>query len=304
MTHPEIHHTDIHHIPQIHQIPLAAILTDALPRDRATLEPAALAELQNSIATDGLRQPIEVWRLSTPAPNENGGVSEYGLISGLRRLTATRNLAKYRPEAYPTIPAFLRTPKDIPAALAAMVAENEIRADPSPWDKGRILVQVVEEGHFPTLDAAVTALHPNAPRQKRARLRACASVVQELDGQITTPDRLTENRLLRLASSLRGGFTDLIRQILRETRGLSLETQWSALLQTLIEADRGEEEFPATPTTSARPRRMLELPQGLTLRREITPGGYVLRFTGPEAKQGGLMDDVMDMVERMCMPNS
>ena len=296
MTHPEIHHTDIHHIP------LAAILTDALPRDRATLEPAALAELQSSIATDGLRQPIEVWRLSTPAPNENGGVYEYGLISGLRRLTATQNLAKYRPQAYPTIPAFLRTPKDIPAALAAMVAENEIRADPSPWDKGRILVQVVEEGHFPTLDAAVTALHPNAPRQKRARLRACASVVEQLDGQFTTPDRLSVRHMERLASALRGGFADLICHILQENRGQNFDTQWAALVATLNEADRGEEEIPATPTTSGRPRRMLSLPQGLVIRREMTPGGYILRFLGPEARKGGLMDDVMDMVERMCMP--
>ena len=47
---------------------------------------------------------------------------------------------------------------------------------------------------------------------------------------------------------------------------------------------------------------MLSLPQGLVIRREMTPGGYILRFTGPEARRKGLMDDVMDMVERMCMP--
>ena len=47
---------------------------------------------------------------------------------------------------------------------------------------------------------------------------------------------------------------------------------------------------------------MLDLPQGLVIRREITPGGYFLRFSGPEAKKGGLMDDVMDIVERVLMP--
>jgi ParB family chromosome partitioning protein len=278
-------------------IPLAQIDMHALPRDRSTLPPAALAELQSSIASEGLRQPIEVWRLSTPSEGHT-----YGLISGFCRLTATQNLARLRPDAYPTIPAFLRTPTDITAALSAMITENEIRAAISPWDKGRILVQVVHEGHFDTLDAATQALHPNATRQKRARLRACASVVEDLDGLLTTPENLTENRLLRLASSLRGGFTDLIVQILKETRGQSLDSQWSALIQTLIEADRGEEEIPATPTTPARPRRLLDLPQGLTIRRELSPGGYILRFSGPEAKRGGLMDDVMDMVERMLMP--
>ena len=279
-------------------LPLTSILPDALPRDRSTLDPAAMAELQSSIATEGLRQPIEVWCLSTPT--EHGRT--HGLISGLRRLTATQNLNALRPTAHLTIPAFLRSPADIPAALAAMIAENEIRADPSPWDKGRILVEVVSEGHFETIDAAVSSLHPNATRQKRARLRACASVVEELEGMITTPDQMTENRLLRLAGSLRGGFTELIHHILRENRGQSLESQWSALQATLIEADRGEEDFPATATSPARPRRMLDLPQGLILRREETPGGYVLRFTGPEAKRGGMMDDVMDAVERLFMP--
>ena len=284
---------------QIHQIPLAAIDADALPRDRTTLEPAAMAELQTSIATEGLRQPIEVWRLSTPTPEGH----LYGLISGLRRLTAMRTLASLRRDgSITTIDAFLRTPKDIPAALTAMIAENEVRADPSPWDKGRILTEVVAEGHFPTLDAATAALHPHASRQKRARLRACAAVVVELEGLITTPERLNENRLLRLAASLRGGFTDLIQHILSENRSQSLETQWSALQSTLAEAGRGEEDFPATATSPARPRRLLALPQGLIIRREQSPSGYLLRFSGPEAKRGGLMDDVMDEVERLFIP--
>ncbi len=280
----------------IHHIPLSQIAPFALPRDRLTLDPAALSELQSSIATEGLRQPIEVWRLSQPT--EDGHL--YGLISGLRRLTAHQNLSRLNPTRWPTIAAFLREPRDIPHALAAMVAENEVRAEITPWDKGRILVEVVREGHFPTLDAAAQALHPSASRQKRARLRAVASVVEELEGEITTPERLTENRLLRLAAALHGGFIPLVHQILLETRGRNLETQWSALVATLIEAERGEEEIPATPTTPARPRRMIELQPGLTIRREWTPGGYVLRFSGPEAKRGGLMDDVMDMVERMC----
>ena len=97
---------------------------------------------------------------------------------------------------------------------------------------GRILVECVSRALFPTLDAAVLALHPTATRQKRARLRACATVVEELEGQITTPERLTVRQVERLASALRGGFTDLIQHILEENRGKSLNSQWSALLQT------------------------------------------------------------------------
>ena len=42
---------------------------------------------------------------------------------------------------------------------------------------------------------------------------------------------------------------------------------------------------------------MLTLRQGLTIVREPIPGGYLLRFTGREARTGGLIDDVLDKVE-------
>ena len=279
-------------------LPLDAIDATALPRDRTTLNPAAMDDLTASIAANGLRQPIEVWQLSTPA-----APLTHGLIAGFRRLQAHRALASCRRDgSFATIPAFLRSPASLPQALAAMVEENECRAEVSPWDKARLLVEVTAQGLFPTIDAALAELHASTSRQKRARLRAAAQVVEELEGLLTTPDRLNENRLLRLASALRGGFIELIQQILQETRGQNLESQWSALAQTLAEADRGEEEIPATFTAAARPRRLLILRQGLTIRREETPLGYVLRFSGPEARKKGLMDDVMDQVERWFQP--
>jgi len=39
------------------------------------------------------------------------------------------------------------------------------------------------------------------------------------------------------------------------------------------------------------------LHQGLTITREPTPTGWLLRFTGPQAKSPGLVDDVLDKVE-------
>ncbi len=281
----------------ITHLPLDDIAPHALPRDRGTLDKAALLELQTSIALTGLRLPVEVFELADP-PDGSALPHRYALISGLRRLTAVRTLRDLRGNGdFTTIAAVIRTPASIPAALAEMVAENEVRAAPSPWDRGRILVELVRQGHFPTIDAAVEGLHPTASRQKRARLRACAGVVEDLDSLLTTPEDLTENRLLRLASALRGGFVELIQHILTEVRGKSLPTQWEALLPTLIEADRGEEETPATYFTPARPRRMLGLKQGLVIRREYDSLGYSLRFSGPEAKRKGLMDDVIDQIE-------
>ena len=285
------------------QIPLAAIAMDALPRDRSTLDEAALAELQASVCDIGLRQPIEVWQLSTPQPNENGGAHEYGLISGLRRLTVHHNLNRLRPTAFTTIPAFLRSPASISDAMAAMVLENEVRADISPWDKGRMLVQAVEEGIFDTIETAALKLHPSLTRQKRFVFRNYASVVEEFQGEITTPELLSHSQLTRLSSALRGGLVDLIHQIFKEVRGQTLDHQWQALLPTLNEADRHDVEVPATSSSPARPRRFLELRQGLKIRRELATDGWVLRFSGEEARKGALMDDVMDYVERMFQPD-
>jgi ParB family transcriptional regulator, chromosome partitioning protein len=277
-------------------IPLDQIRDDALIRDRAGLDPEALEELINSLVTEGLRQPIEVWEF--PEPMEG---LRYGLISGLRRLTATRELARRRQTAAPTIAAFIRMPASIPAAMAAMVSENEMRTQITPWEKGLLLADSVYKGMFTNLDNAYDALYPNLSRQKRARLRNLAQVVEAFDGHFTTPDRLTATQMERLAAALRGGLADVLREVLGQNRSRSLPSQWAAITPTLAEAFSGEE-TDATPTTPARPKRLLHLKQGLTIRREQCQNGWILRFTGPEAKKGGLMDDVFDLVEEMLQP--
>lgn len=267
-------------------LPLAAIDRHALPRDRSTLDPTDLAELTRSIATTGLRMPVEVWALSTPR-----GPHLYGLISGYRRLHACAALG------LTVIPAFLRTPASIPDAMAAMVTENEVRADTSPWEKGLTLLRAVDEGLFPTADAAAATLHPTASRQKLHRLRAYMEVAEALQHHLTTPERLTARQLDRLAAALRAGFQPLIEAALTPRRTVPLPAQWEALLPILTEATRTETH--PEPPTPGRPRRMLHLKQGLTIRREMSGTGWILRFSGPEARSGGLIDDVLDEVERL-----
>ena len=275
-------------------IPLSEVREDALLRDRAALDPTALHELTLSIFSDGLHQPIEVWPLNHPTETHR-----YGLITGLRRLTAFRALQSWpNPDRFATIPAFVLPVTDLPHAMATMVAENEIRAPITPWEKGALLVECVRNEIFPTLDAAVDALYPALTRHRRNRLRSLALVAEECEGLFTTPETLTVQQMERLASALRGGLAPVIAQILGENRGATPQTQWTALLPTLREALDPEIDEPNHPT---RPRRLLHLTngEGLTLRRERLKSGWALLFTGPEARKGGLMDDVMDMVERM-----
>jgi ParB family chromosome partitioning protein len=276
----------------LHHLPLAAIDPFALLRDRTALDPAALDQLQRSIATEGLRMPIEVWQFSTPRTSETGDQHTHGLISGLRRLTAARALG------HAAIPAFIRTPASLPAAMAAMVSENEIRSPVSPWEKAELILATVEEGHFPTPDAAVATLYAGLPRQSRTRLRYFADVAQALGGLFTSPERLSTRQMDRLAIALRGNMEDALHATLTAHLRESLETQWSALLPLLNERDEPE----TTPTRPGRPRRFLHLNQGLTIRREQCRDGWILRFTGPEARKGALLDDVFDMIEERFQP--
>ncbi|WP_372840157.1 ParB/RepB/Spo0J family partition protein [Phaeovulum sp.] len=276
-------------------LPLDAIDATALPRDRLALDDAALEELKTSISLHGLRQPIEVFELAEPE-----GPLLYGLISGLRRLTAMRALEDMMPGRFPTIPAFLRQPQNRAEAVAAMVAENDQRADISPWERGLILVRSRNSGLFDTLDAAVAALHPFAPAMKRSRLRALAHAVEELDGLLEGPFALSQRQVLRLAAALRGGWADLIRVALEESQARTLEAQWELLQPVLAEAESTLQD-PAPITSPGRPRRLLRPRVGLTIRRERTNEGYVLRFTGPEAR-GMMIDQVLDDIERMYAP--
>jgi ParB family transcriptional regulator, chromosome partitioning protein len=274
-------------------IPLAEIRADALLRDRTALDPDALDELVRSIFDTGLHTPIEVWRLSTPEPP-----CTYGLVAGLRRLTAFHALQSWPdPARFATIPALVLDARDLPQVMAVMVAENEVRAPVAPWDKGRLLVEAVDRGIFPTLDAAVDGLHPSATRQKRSRLRSHALVVEATEGRFTTPERLTQAQMDRLAAALRGNLGAVIDQVLAETSGTSLATQWAALLPVLAEALSPDPD--ADSARPGRPRRLLALRsgQGLMIRRERTRAGWALHFTGPEARKGGLVDDILDKVE-------
>ena len=265
----------------LHHLSLAEIAPHALLRDRTALAPEPLAQLQHSIATEGLRTPIEVWQLSTPRDQH-----KYGLISGLRRLTAARALG------HPTIPAFLRAPQSIAQALASMVTENEIREPVTPWEKATLILNAIHEGHFDTPDTAIATLFPSLPRTTRSRIRNHVSVAEALAPLLTTPEILTTRQLDTIAAAIQSGHEDLLTATLHPVTGQSPETQWTTLRPVLQDVLRE----PTNPTTR-RPRRLLRLRQGLTITREACPGGYTLRFTGPQAKSPGLIDDVLDKVE-------
>ena len=173
-----------------------------------------------------------------------------------------------------------------------MVTENEIREPVTPWEKATLILNAIHEGHFDTPDTAIAALFPALPRTTRTRIRNHVSVVEALAPLLTDPTSLTTRQLDTIAAALQSGHEDLLTATLHPVMGQGSETQWSTLRPVLMDVLRE----PTNPTTR-RPRRLLKLRQGLTITREACPGGYVLRFTGPQAKSPGLIDDVLDREE-------
>lgn len=280
-------------------IPLDAIAADALVRDRTAQDAPALAELVTSIGTKGLRMPIEVFEFAEP---EDG--RRYGLVSGFRRLAAFRTLRddwgfKHCAE----IPAFVRQPKSVADAMTAMVEENAIRAEVSPWEQALLAVTAWQRGLFDTVDAAVDGLYQNLNRDKRKRLRAIAHLAEELEGVLTAPETLPQQRLLRVAAAVSRGYGDLIRHALAESRNREPERQWRLLLPTLAECEDASIPEPRPEAGHRdRPRRTYVLPRkAIRIRRERTQDGWCLHFTGRDA-DGAPIDKVFDEIEFLFSP--
>ncbi len=284
-------------MPDIHLLPVDAILDTALARDRAALDPTALGELRDSILRHGLRMPIEVFELDRP-----DGAYHYGLISGFRRLTTVRALRDLGLTAHATIPAFVREPASIAEALTAMVEENAIRAEISPWEQALIAVTARDRGLFDTIEAAIDALYVNLSRDRSRRLRAVAHLAEELDGALTAPETLSLRQLLRLAAAASRGYGELMRHALTESHLREPDAQWRLLQPILLECETPDIPDPR-PGLNTRPRRLYTAPRhSLRIRREKTPTGWCLHFTGRDA-EGDLIDRVFDEIDRMLSPS-
>lgn len=306
----------------VHRIPLARIDPDALPRDRTGLDGAAMDELINSICTGGLRMPIEVFPLDAPeTPTPETATPEtpaeappaqatppdtpaprYGLLSGYRRYHAFARLhadeldARLADQPCAAIPAFIRPRAALARQLVQVVEENAIRADLSPWEQGHVAVAAWREGIFATLDAAVSHLYMCVSRQKRARLRAVAQVVEEFEGILTAPEALSLRQIMRISRAIQSGLGEVMRDALETTRRTSAEAQWELILPYLLEAEQTLSEN-APPPRPGRPRRLARIRRELCIRREMTPQGWVLHFSGDEATSD-FVDEIIDEIER------
>ena len=234
-------------------IPIAEIDADALARDRTRHDEPALIELRAlhrqvrpAHADRGLRPRR---RPTRPSP--------HGLISGFRRLAAFRGLYEFdRPGKIRHHPRLPPHPADLAQAMTAMVEENAIRVEISPWEQAMIAVKAARSEAYPGIDAAIAAFYGNLNRLKRTRIRAVAQVADELDGWLTAPETLSLRQLLRLAPLIARGYGDLLRATLADTRN-DPDAEWRALLPILARSRapraRGGRRPPRPPAPHPRP---------------------------------------------------
>ncbi|MEL6586281.1 MAG: ParB N-terminal domain-containing protein [Pseudomonadota bacterium] len=275
---------------EVRDLPIADIQTDAFNRDRMALDPAAMEELRNSIRANGLRMPVEV------TVREKGG---YDLISGLRRLVATRDVSG--PDAH--IRAFIRQPKATPDALVAMIEENEIRANLTSYERGRAAVSAVEDGAFATLEDAVNALFASASKAKRSKVRSFALVHEELGDLLVFPQALSERQCLRLATAIKAGQGGALRAALATGMGTDADLEWAQMASVLAASDRAQKKTaaPKARQVRAQDRGYIELANGMGIRHVTDASGHALRFEGPVDQT--LVEAVMLEIERLLAPS-
>lgn len=158
-------------------VPLNAISTSKLTRDRAKGPDLELAELKGSIADIGLSNPIRL---------EARPDGLYELIQGFRRLSAYRELFENTgDEQFQAIPSVVTEPGDkLEDLYRRMVDENLVRKDISFAEMAKLALEYANDPQTDETDPdkAVASLFKSAGYQKRSYIRNFIRLVRALDG--------------------------------------------------------------------------------------------------------------------------
>ncbi|MEM1276922.1 MAG: ParB N-terminal domain-containing protein [Pseudomonadota bacterium] len=271
-------------------LPVAEIVAEELTRDRAALDAEEMEELKRSISANGLRLPIEVFRLEPAEPGRT-----YGLLSGYRRLRAVQELEGQGA----SIRAVMRERSDVGRAYTAMVEENEIRSGLSQYEKGRIAALAAGQGAFASVAEAVDAMFFAGSKAKRSKIRSFAAIHEELGDLLLFPQALSERQGLKLAGALKAGQGGDLRQALVDAHPVEAAEEW-AVLEAFIAAQVA----PRDPSRGGRPKtaRRLELSgritlgNGVQMYRETDDAGHSIRLTGRNADVE-FVETVMQTIE-------
>lgn len=246
----------------VQALPLEAIKADHLVRDRLALDVAEMDALKTSLQARGQQTPIEVVDL---------GQGSFGLISGLRRLTALKELQADGGETA-HVQALIKPIDSVSDSYVAMVEENEIRANLSFYERARLAAEAAKLGVYPTAQRAVQALFASASYSKRSKIMTFLTVHGALDGALHYPTAIPERIGLALAGAIEADadFASKLRDLLRKAPDRDAKEERALLERALSRAGKAKVE--------AKPAKGREVAPGV--RFEAQKGRVVLSGQG------------------------
>lgn len=215
-------------------LPLSAVRTDALPRDRLELEAVAqsdeMEELKASIRARGQREPIEVW--------VDGDA--YQLKKGWRRLTALGQLhAETGDSRFATVIVRIEAGADDRLArYVDMVEENVVREDLTFAEMARIAIAAAEDPDTDELDpdAMVGRLYASLHKTKRSYIRAFVFMLSVLGDDLKYPKAVGRNLGVDVSRTIR---TPALVDALREQlTGVTTPEAQNKLLADFVQASK------------------------------------------------------------------
>ncbi len=171
----------------VKMIPLDAIVSEALVRDRKSGDDLELPELVASLRDVGLSNPIRV---------EERDDGRYELVQGYRRLSAYRALRTEEGDAWAQIPAGLLPRGEGQSTLyRRMVDENLIRKNISFAEMALTAQAYAADPNTKPVDveSAVAEVFKSANYQRRSYIRAFARMLDLIGPLLKYPEEISRN---------------------------------------------------------------------------------------------------------------
>jgi len=212
----------------LQRLPLSAVEAGYLLRDRIALDENEMAVLAESLRARGQQTPIDVVML---------GDGRFGLVSGLRRLTALKRLHEETgADGFATVLARVRPPETAAEAYVAMVEENEIRVGLSYYERARVAARAAAAGVFATEAEALRGLFAAASRARRSKIGSFLTIYHALDGALAFPEALAERQGLALAKALAADpeLGPRLKERLRKSAPADAAAEQAVLMRALV----------------------------------------------------------------------
>jgi ParB family chromosome partitioning protein len=178
----------------VQALPLDAIRDNHLVRDRMITRHDDMDSLISSLRARGQQMPVEVVAL------EDG---VYGLVSGWRRLRAIRVLyGETGEKRFATVAALVKPMDGASDSYVAMVEENEIRANPSFYERAHLVCEAVRLGVYPNTSAAIKTLFANTTSARRSKIASFVRLYDALGGVLRFPAEIPEKLGLALVNAM------------------------------------------------------------------------------------------------------